>query len=288
MAVGPTRRKRKLGAFMRQLRTQYDPNLKPETVAELAECARPSVVRMETGVSLPRKHLFRVILGIYEPSEADRTRAMKLWAHADADAAVIEHADGLVRSYRAFRQDEADAVLEQNYQPMYLPGIAQTDRYVAALSTPSGEDEENADSAHAAERRTRRDQLYPPRSLQLHMLLDEAVVRRCVGDKDVMVEQLEHLLTLGGLANVTIQIIPFGAGAYRLAKGPVVILSFDDEGEQSRSVYLESHVSSQTVENEDDVQGLAEAFAEGCGLALSPVDSAAMIRQQIEVYQRGV
>jgi Domain of unknown function (DUF5753)/Helix-turn-helix domain len=273
-----------LGKFMRELRTRRDPNLKPERVAELAECTRPSVVRMELGTALPRRHLFRVILDIYGPSDADRKKALELWDRANTDTVVIEHGDVLLKSYLAFRQDESEAIKEQNYQNAAVPGIAQTEGYVAALQRTGGEVGDGVEAEHVAERRARQDQLYPPRLLELDMLLDEAVIRRVVGGRDVMAEQLRHLLTLAELPNVTLRVIPFAAGAYDLMTGPVVILSFDDD-EAPGSVCLDGHVTGQTVENEPDVQALAEAFAAACLLACSPKDSAKMIREQIEVLE---
>lgn len=151
---------------MRYLRTTRRPDLKPETLADLTEVKRPTISRMETGVSLPGLHLFKAVLDVLGADEEQRIRARQLWDHANADKG--QGSDAQRESYRAFKADEADAVWEKNFQHSYVPGIAQVDSYVAALA-PDGE---AVTDEHLAERRERRNQVRPPRSLALHLLLD--------------------------------------------------------------------------------------------------------------------
>ncbi|WP_018686500.1 helix-turn-helix domain-containing protein [Actinokineospora enzanensis] len=267
---------------MRQLRTRASKT--PEAVASAIDVTRPTVQRMETGYSLPGPPTFAAILDQYAPSDSDRAKAMQLYAYAKEDDAVVDHAFGLDLAYRAFRQDERDAIKEQNYQPFVTPGITQLDGYVAALRGDMVAEVAGA----AEERRVRRDQLRPPRSFPLEVVLHEAALLNPVGGPAVMVEQLEYLLELAELPNVDIRVRAFADGPFVLMHTSAVILSFDDAGVGlSRSVYLESPAGGRTLEDVETVQVLADEFELAKRGALPPAASMERIRQQIEVYRRG-
>ena len=65
-----------------------------------------------------------------------------------------------------------------------------------------------------AARMTRQEVLHrKPTPLRMHAILSEASLRTEVGGPDVLREQLDHLVTLSRLPNVTIQVLRFEAGA---------------------------------------------------------------------------
>jgi hypothetical protein len=267
---------------MKDLREQYMPGVKPERVAELARTSRPSVSRMEGGVTLPRFHLFTAILGVYPATEQERERALELWEYADADTTVIEHEDDLRAKYLAFRWDESEAAIERTIDPIAVPGLLQTAGYAAAvgeagrLLNPREDWEERA----ADERQSRQRLLDKENPLQLHSLIDEAAIRRTVGGPDVMAEQLAHLLAMGKRNNVTIQVVPFGAGAYGTMSGPVIILGFEDEDPDIG--YLEYAAGGTTVEEADDVAAFMAMFNDVQAIALPPKRSAGLIQEVLD------
>jgi hypothetical protein len=55
-------------------------------------------------------------------------------------------------------------------------------------------------------------------------VIDEAVIRRMVGGRDVMRNQLKHLAKRSAEPHITVQILPFAAGAHAAAVGSFVIL----------------------------------------------------------------
>jgi hypothetical protein len=92
-----------------------------------------------------------------------------------------------------------------------------------------------------------------------------------------MAEQLDHLLTASKLPNVTIQIIPFTAGAYGAMSGPLWILTFPEEDEPD-AAYVESLTGVATVEDEANVAALSAVWDGAAAAALSPTASARFIR----------
>jgi hypothetical protein len=93
---------------------------------------------------------------------------------------------------------------------------------------------------------TRRD---PP---HLWAVVDEAVLRRPLGGARVMRRQLEHLLELTELPNVTLQVVPFARGGHAAAGGPFSILRFADR-DLPDVVYLEQLTSALYLDKREDV-----------------------------------
>lgn len=72
---------------------------------------------------------------------------------------------------------------------------------------------------------------------QVHLLIDEIVLRRRLGDPVMMHAQLQHLAALGSRADVTVQVVPHDVAAHPGMDGPFLILDFPD---QPTLVYVES------------------------------------------------
>ena len=94
--------------------------------------------------------------------------------------------------------------------------------------------------------------LTQPGAPELWTVLDEAVLRRPPGGPELMRAQLEHLLLMTELPNVTLQIIPFDAGPHAAAGGPFTILRFP-EPDLPDLVYLEQLNSAVYLDDPDDV-----------------------------------
>jgi hypothetical protein len=80
--------------------------------------------------------------------------------------------------------------------------------------------------------------------------------------------------------NVTVQVVPFDAGAYGTMSGPVIILAFEDEDPDI--VYLEYAAGGKTVEEADDVAAFSAMFNKVQSKALPPRRSAGLIQEVLE------
>ena len=121
-------------------------------------------------------------------------------------------------------------------------------------------------------------------SFERDWVLDEAALRRVVGNEDVMRAQLDYLAdVVERHAHITVQVIPFDRGAYDATYTPFTILSFpwpDDPG----VVYIEHRSSALYLENFSEVDAHSQVFQQLCALALSPFESLEMIRNVAEEY----
>jgi hypothetical protein len=283
MALEKTRRKVALGRYMQALRKATVPLLRPEDIAPQIRIAATTITRMEGGLTLPGFTLLQALIGIYGVSDKERAEATRLWEHAKQGSTSVENTVDLPTKYRAFRHDESDAVVERALDVVAVPGLLQTAKYAAAI----------AEAAHrhirgegwqlraADERLSRQRSLEGSHPLRLISVIDESVIRRVIGGPEVMAEQLQYLLSMGARKNITVQVVPFGAGAYGTMSGPVIVLGFEDESDPALA-YLEYAAGGETVENPKDVQAFVETFDDIRKVALSPKESAKLIRAALD------
>lgn len=96
-----------------------------------------------------------------------------------------------------------------------------------------------------------------------------------------MAAQLDHLLAMGELPNVVIQVVPFGFGAHGALTGPMLLLGFPEDDEPD-SAYAESATGLDTVEKAEDVAALSDTWHEIASRAPSPEESTEIIRRMRE------
>lgn len=205
-----------------------------EQVAKEARCSRQTVSRLFSGDNLPRFYLFTTLLGVIGATGEERERALELWEIADATSVTIEHASDLPPTYMRFRLDEGEAVLERTLDTVIIPGMLQTPAYAKAISLANQANRKWTSDTWVSERRDRQALLdREDQPLQLHALIDEVTIRRMVGGRKVMAEQLDHLIEMRSRPNVAIQVIPLTAGAYGAMSGPLFLLGFPEEDRKS-------------------------------------------------------
>jgi hypothetical protein len=157
--------------------------------------------------------------------------------------------------FQGWPEKEAAARRLRTFEPLYIPGLAQTERYArAVLSTKvaATEDEIEDRVAGRMERRSILDREGPP---QFWAVLDEGVLGRQVGSREITSEALLHLAELARRPHVIIQVIPVGVGAHEgLRGGGFVIAEFDDA---PIVAYQDTALYGQIIEDQDGVQELA-------------------------------
>jgi hypothetical protein len=112
--------------------------------------------------------------------------------------------------------------------------------------------------------------------LQLWAIMDEAAARRVVGGRTVMREQLGRLCDAAALPNVTIQVIPYEAGAHPGMPGSFIVLEFPDAADQSL-VYLDSMGGDLFLEDDREIRRYILMFEHLRAAALRPDESVALV-----------
>jgi hypothetical protein len=193
---------------------------------------------------------------------------------------------GASRAFRKLVNAEREAVRERVLAPLVVPGLLQTQRYAQALVEAGRalrKPNTRPDSV-VATRMNRQKPLDGPEPMALHALIDEAVIRREIGGPQVLGEQLEHLLDVVKRPNITVQVIPFGAGGYGAMAGSCVIVDYP-EPETTPGVYVEYPAGGAWVDNQDDVTRFTTMFDEVTRLAHTPADTTNLIHGQIKALK---
>jgi transcriptional regulator with XRE-family HTH domain len=160
--------------------------------------------------------------------------------------------------FAGWPKKEAVAVRIKSFGLEVLDGLLQTEDYARAiLSTQVGvsSDKLDADVAARLARQAILDGDNPP---VLWVIVDEGVLRRPVGSRQIMRDQLLHLREFANRPNIVVQVIPLEAGAHQgLNGGPFTIAEFADAPD---AAYQDTAVSGQIIEDEDAVKELAHTW----------------------------
>ncbi|MFI9152876.1 hypothetical protein RKD23_004315 [Streptomyces sp. SAI-170] len=248
--VNPTVRRRRLGQELRRLR-----ELKGMTAEEVAErllVSQSKISRLENGRRSISQRDVRDLCGVYEVEDQRVVDSLMQMAK-DSRQQGWWHAFGDV-PYSVYIGLETDAASLRVYDPQVVPGLLQTRSYAEALIAGALPEAAPADIERRVQVRMRRQERISAADnpLRLWAVVDEAALRREVGNKQVMIEQLEYLLEAVQLPHVTVQVIPFSMGAHPGVSGQYAILEFPDAAD-STVVYIEGVTSDLYLEKAQDV-----------------------------------
>ncbi len=169
-------------------------------------------------------------------------------------------------SYRPFVPHERAARVLRIFAPVLVPGLFQTEAYArAVLGKRPHTTEDEADSLLAV-RLGRQEILTRDDPPLLYVLLDEAVLLRPAGAAEVMHDQLMHIADLAAWPNISIQVVPYAAGAHIGLQGGFVIAEAADG---SVTVFLDNIADGQVSENEETVSQVTQRFDALRGEALT-------------------
>ncbi|GAA0430654.1 transcriptional regulator [Acrocarpospora corrugata] len=268
MSVGrsPTVRLRRLAGELIRLRCEA--GYSREEVAQLLGLASSTVYRIETGHTRPQGRTMRDLLSLYGANGHERDALLELIRDAGRRGWWHHFGDVLPGPYVGL---EAEAASVRNYEPVMLPGLLETEAYARSVISAALVEDPGEIERRITVRLERQRRLSDP-AFELWVVLDEAALRRPVGGPYVMAEQLRRLQEIAIQPNVTIQVLPFDAGAYLGMGNPLAILTFPHP-EDSDVVFLESAGGELYLESSDDVRRYALVFDHLRAAALSPEKS---------------
>jgi hypothetical protein len=131
---------------------------------------------------------------------------------------------------------------------------------------------------HVSIRMRRQQLLTQPGAPRLWAVLDESALRRPWGGPEVMRAQLEHLLRITELPNVTLQIMPFRVGPHAAAGGGSFTILRFPQPDLPDLVYLEQLHSALYLDRPDDVTGYLTVMDQLCVQAETGAASQDMLR----------
>jgi hypothetical protein len=180
----------------------------------------------------------------------------------------------------SFIEFEATAVVTWNFQPLSVPGLLQTEDYARALlGSLRGELSAEQVAALTEARIKRQELLDRDDAPLLYFVVDEAVARRIVGGRDVMRAQLNRMIQLAGRPRITLELVPFHAGAHQGMNGPFVIHEFSDP--DASDVLFQERPQGDELRRDDPelIAQYRERFRDLRELSLGPEGSVSFLRE---------
>lgn len=268
----PTVRGRRLGLEMRRLRQHA--GLTIETVAEQMACSTSKISRIETGHTGVTPRDVRRMLVLYgvdgdaaeELVQVAREARQKGWWHL--------YGQVLTGAYVGL---EASATSIRSYEAQTFPGLFQTERYAREMIKAARHDiDSNEVDRRVHVRMARQSLIRREDPVRIWIVQDEAAFRRHVGSGAVMREQFDHLRDLAALPHVTLQVLPFVAGAHAGMDGAFVILGFND-APQEDVVFATNAAGGLFLEKPEELHRYSLIFDHLRAKALGPEESQAFI-----------
>lgn len=234
-----------------------------------------TVSKIETGkMTLPIAEVKGLLgfLGVDDAVEIDRILAMAREARKRSAQRVPEW-------LRAYLGLEAEAVEIKDFQIDLVPALFQTEGYVRALAAAFAPASSATDAETiAAIRRERQARLAGEDPPQLHAVVHEAALHVLVGDAEVMREQLTRMLELAELPHVTLQVLPYAAGAHASMGRAFTVLRLP-EALGGEVVYTEDLWSASYAQQSDQVAAYSRVFDQIIGMALDERGTRAAIEE---------
>src|SRR2546430_10409142 len=217
-------RQRRVSRELRSLREAR--GLSCMDVARALDCSESKVSRMETGERGLYADDVAAILGFLQAPSDLRHELLELVRTGEQRNWHEIHGK-LPTNWRDLIEFENEASSISCYEPLLIPGIAQTPDYARILIHGFNE-KLSADEVDAliTARMSRQVVLGRPNGPQLYLMVEEMVLRRTMGDPITMFGQLQHLHAMATRRNIEIQVVPFDVEAKVAAQGSLLIMEF--------------------------------------------------------------
>lgn len=265
---GPIIRRWQLGNELRKAREAA--KVPSKAAAREIEVQPSTLSKIEGGKQAIKVSYVKLLAPLYGIDADERQRLLALAEEANQPGWWVSYSRLVPDWFRLFLGYESDASELRTYESELVPGLLQTPAYARALALATKPDSTDAELDKQVELRRKRQQRVtdddPP---TMHAVLNEAVLLRRVGGADVMREQLMHLVELAKVSHVTLQVLPFEAGAHPAMTAPFLMLGFAEEPGMN-TVYLENGRGSLYLEKPADLERYGAMFDQLTRLALDP------------------
>lgn len=290
--TGSTVPRRQLGRYLRELRIGARFTVK--AAARTLEWSEAKMWRIETGQTSLRSHDVETMCNVYG-AVPDLTEAlMGLAKETKARGWWHSYGDAIPEGFDLFiGLEEASSEVDW-YESELVPGLLQTEEYARAIIRKGKPDEDAEEVDRRVDLRIARQVLLTRTTapVRLKVVVNEAVLRRCVGGNKVMAKQLRHLLDVGSLPNVTVRVVPFSAGLHLgVMAGPFQVLRFPTNRDGSESepptVYADGYTGDLYLDKPAEVASYDAAFVDIWNNASDDQASQSLISEVAGSYEQG-
>lgn len=268
--LGPTMRRRQLGAELRRLRNSA--GITMENAAAVLDCARSRIGHIENGRNSIRKPELKVILDLYGASDEEHEALEEL--RQEASKRGWSSTYRLPSWLKRYVELETDATTMRSFEGELIPGLLQTEHYARRIHEVAAHLIKPTDLDRLVAARMRRqsrltDDQAP---LDFSAVVSEAAFRRALGDVEIGPAQLTHIIELARRPNVTLHMLPYATGLHASMSGSFAVLTFDPTVAPPFG-YQEHAIGGHIVDDRDAVSQLVDLWELLRGQALPPDES---------------
>lgn len=272
---------RQIGAELRRYRLAA--RLTTVLAAERLHCSHSKISKIESGRIGIRTEELRVLLDLYRvPAERatdlirrnDRPRSGEWWR---------PYRDSVPDWFQRYLSLEAAASRIACYQPDCVPGLLQTEAYARAVLRAWEPDRGEGVLRGPVELRMARQRvLHRPDPVRFTAVLGEAALRRVVGDRRIMRDQLDRLVSLAESPNIELRVLPFDGPPAPVVPTAFVVLGFPerDNTVEHTVAYLEDVTGANYLDKPaEDIGRHNVVFGRLRTAAADPAESRKLIAQ---------
>jgi Domain of unknown function (DUF5753) len=178
---------------------------------------------------------------------------------------------------------EAASIITRNFQPLLVPGLLQTEAYARNVYQRLNPQDSASRLESLVEVRMRRQELLSRSDAPLlFFIIDQAVVQRVVGGNATMRRQLSQMIELAAMPNVTIEVVPFEAGAHPGLLGSFLIYEFADTADDD-ALWLEGPTGDLlSRDNPEEILSFREKFEQLRQISLGPDASVNLLGERVK------
>lgn len=273
-----------LGKRLQELREAK--GLTREQAAAQLRVTAATVRRMEmaeVSLKIPYVH---VLLTAYGAAQEEVDGFLSLVEEANQPGWWQRYHDVLPDWFSLYVSLEAEARLIRSYEPHFVPGLLQTERYareVMAAGTIGHTRPEDVER-YVELRLDRQKLLTKSDAPHLWIVMDETVLRRPVAGPEVMAEQLDRLLSAAQTPGLTLQIAEFHKGPHPGTYGPFALFRFA-QAELQDMVYCEFLTGAIYLDGRPEVATHLEVLDHMSAQAASTDRTKELLREVRDAYQ---
>ena len=270
-----------LGAQLRRLREAA--GISAEKAGYEIRASRSKISRMETGRVGFKLRDIQDLLTLYGVlDEKQQAKVIALAGRSREPEWWTRYNDVLPDWFESYLGLESAATSIRSFETQFVPGLFQTEDYARAVTRLGHQTAPESEIERRVGLRIKRQDLLsrtrPPR---IWVVMDEAVLRRPIGEAAVMRAQLSRLVDVAEVPGMRLQVVPFARGGHAAASGSFSILRFE-EPDLPDVVYMEQLTSAVYLDQRTDVEHYLEVVDQLSSEALTPAATALFIEQVIK------
>jgi transcriptional regulator with XRE-family HTH domain len=278
---GPTVLRILLGNQLRQFREAA--GITPDRAGYEIRASRSKISRMEHGrVGFKERDVADLLTLYGVTDELTRTQMLVLVEHANSQGWWARYDDVLPDWFETYIGLEQAASLIRTYELQFVPGLFQVEEYVRAVTLLRPRSAPTEEIERRVSLRIKRQEILARETgPKVWAVIDESALRRPLGGLDVMRIQLQHLIEVAELPQVTLQVMPFDRGGHSGAGGSFSILRFA-EADLPDVIYIEQLTGALYLDRTVEIDHYREVMNSLSAEALTPTDSDKYLKKLLQ------